>query len=196
MFKRNCGGGQGVSRGALTTRTRSLVSAACMVIFCSSCGHEDRLPSRTRLPDPEVARRAVECSLGSWQLSPDLATTSSPKSSIVFVDQQRRQGQRLRAYSLLGESESEGCRRFHVKLTLTDPEESKLVAYNVFGEDPIWVYRSEDFDMIMHWECSVPDDPSETTGPPIPADKSVTKSEQHDPGPASVGIPRSERESF
>jgi hypothetical protein len=70
----------------------------------------------------------------------------------VFVDQQRRPGQRLRAFAILGESASEGCRRFLVKLSRAEPDESILAAYNVFGEDPIWVYRSEDFDMIMHWE--------------------------------------------
>ena len=70
----------------------------------------------------------------------------------MFVDQQRRPGRRLRAFAILGESESESCRRFLVKLSLAEPDESILAAYYVFGQDPIWVYRSEDFDMIMHWE--------------------------------------------
>ena len=41
---------------------------------------------------------------------------------------------------------------FLVKLSLDEPDESILVAYDVFGQDPIWVYRREDLDMIMHWE--------------------------------------------
>ena len=82
------------------------------------------------------------------------------------MDQQRRPGQRLVAFALLGESESEGCRRFQVKLSLAEPEESRLVAYYVFGENPIWVYRSEDFDMIMHWECPPPADAPVTAEPP------------------------------
>jgi len=176
-----------VSRDAGTTGIRGLLSAVCMVIVCSSCGADARPGPKARLPDPQLARRAVESSLGAWQLSADLATTSSPSPSIVFVDQQRRGGQRLRSFSLLGESESEGCRRFQVKLTLVDPEESKLVAYNVFGEDPIWVYRSEDFDMIMHWECSVPDDPPVTTAPPRSEDTSKTKSDYHEHGNTSAG---------
>jgi hypothetical protein len=85
----------------------------------------------------------------------------------MFVDQQRRPGQHLRSFALLGESEVEGCRRIQVKLSLEEPIESRLAAYYVFGQDPMWVYRTEDFDMIMHWECAVPAD----SPPGIPENK-------------------------
>ena len=62
------------------------------------------------------------------------------------------------AFTVLGESGSESGRRFLVRLSLADPDESILAAYYVFGQDPTWVYRSEDFDMIMHWECPMPAD--------------------------------------
>jgi hypothetical protein len=71
------------------------------------------------------------------------------------VDQQRRPGRRLRAFAILGESEAEGCRRFRVRLSLADPDESTLADYYVFGEGPVWVYRAEDFDMIMHMDKSM-----------------------------------------
>ena len=82
---------------------------------------------------------------------------------MIFVDQQRRTGQRLLVYSLLGETESESGRRFLVRLSLAEPDESLLASYYVFGEDPTWVYRSEDFDMIMHWEM-----PADSTVPAEP----------------------------
>jgi hypothetical protein len=68
------------------------------------------------------------------------------------VDQQRQPGRPLRAFAVLGDSELEGCRQFTVKLELAEPDETSLVAYNVFGQGPTWVYRREDFDMIMHWD--------------------------------------------
>jgi hypothetical protein len=83
----------------------------------------------------------------------------------MFVDQQRRPGQRLHSFQLLAESEAEGCRRFQVRLSLAGPDEIRLAAYYVFGEDPIWVYRTEDFDMIMHWECPMPADSTATASP-------------------------------
>ena len=75
----------------------------------------------------------------------------------MFVDQQRRPGRRLREFAILGEAEMDGCRRFQVKLSLADPDESILAAYYVFGQGPIWVYRAEDFDMIMHMDKTMMD---------------------------------------
>jgi hypothetical protein len=39
-----------------------------------------------------------------------------------------------------------------VKLSLDHPAESVLATYVVFGRSPRWVYRLEDFNMIMHWD--------------------------------------------
>jgi hypothetical protein len=121
--------------------------------------------------------------LRKWHDFPDLPTTSKPSPAVMFVDQQRRPGRRLHAYAVLGESESESGRRFLVKLSLAEPDESLLVAYYVFGQDPIWVYRSEDFDMIMHWEHPMPTDPPVPADPPNSEDTKKAKPEQHDHTP-------------
>jgi hypothetical protein len=142
------------------------------------------------LPDSEVARKAVETSLRKWHDSPDLPPTSKPSSSVVFVDQQRRPGRRLLAFAVLGESEAEGCRRFLVKLSLAEPDESLLAAYYVFGQDPIWVYRREDLDMIMHWEHPMPADTPVEATPPKPESTPKTKAEQHDHAPGTAAIPQ------
>jgi hypothetical protein len=76
----------------------------------------------------------------------------------MFVDQQQPQGQQLREYHILGETpgyEEEGYRRFLVRLFLAEPEDTVVATYYVFGQDPMWVYRSEDFDMIMHMDKSM-----------------------------------------
>lgn len=74
----------------------------------------------------------------------------------MFVDQQQSPGQRLRKFDILGESPGDkGCRRFPVRLLLEGPEESIVATYYVFGQGPIWVYRAEDFDMIMHMDKSM-----------------------------------------
>jgi hypothetical protein len=90
-----------------------------------------------------------------WRDSPPLDLTTPKLRPVMFVDQQRRPGRRLRGFAILADSEMEGCRRFQVRLSLADPDESILAAYYVFGEDPIWVYRAEDFDMIMHMDKSM-----------------------------------------
>lgn len=106
----------------------------------------------------------------------------------MFVDQRRQPGQPLRAFSILNESRGEGFRRFQVKLSLAEPEETRVVAYCVFGIDPVWVYRSEDFDLIMHWECPMPTDPAVSSEK---SDKSNVEHhhDDHQPTAAATGKP-------
>lgn len=88
----------------------------------------------------------------------------------MFVEQQQPPGQKLLGFDILGETpgyESEGYRRFLAQLRLAEPEDSVVVAYYVFGQGPVWVYRSEDFDMIMHMDKSMmPAPPALTPGDP------------------------------
>ena len=74
----------------------------------------------------------------------------------MFVDQQRQPGQRLRQFIVLGEYQgAESFRRYLVKLELEQPNETIHAFYYVFGRGPLWVYRAEDFDMIMHMDQSM-----------------------------------------
>jgi hypothetical protein len=104
-----------------------------------------------------VARHAVEKSLGRWRDGDETDPAASTSLRLVFVDHQRLPGQRLRAFAVRGEFELETCRCFKVRLELAEPDDSILATYYVFGQDPMWVYRAEDFDMIMHWEMNMPD---------------------------------------
>lgn len=65
----------------------------------------------------------------------------------------------MREFVVLGDSVVENLRRFVVRLSLADPDESTLAAYYVFGKEPIWVYRAEDFDMMMNMDM-MPDEPA------------------------------------
>jgi hypothetical protein len=147
--------------------------AVLAVSICPSCRRDSRPPDpRGRLPDARVARQAVERSLEEWRDSPPLDLTTPKARPVMFVDQQRRPGRRLRGFAILSESEMEGYRRFQVRLSLADPDESILAAYYVFGQDPIWVYRAEDFDMIMHMDKSMMSEPDPAAGAPGSGDAS------------------------
>ncbi len=132
----------------------TIVVAAVAVIFYETRPNS-RPVSPTALPERPVARAAVEKSLGRWRDSLGSETTGLKSEQVVFVDQQRRPAQRLRAFALLGDFEHESCRCFKVRLDLSEPEQSILAVYYVFGRDPIWVYRAEDFERIMHWEMDM-----------------------------------------
>lgn len=126
------------------------------VVLCSACGGDPPPDPGPYLPDSKDAYQAVEKGLRAWQGSPQNERTPPAGRPVMFVDQQRPPGQRLRKFEILGESpRDKGCRRFPVRLVLEGPDESLVVSYYVFGRDPIWVYRAEDFDMMMHMDRSM-----------------------------------------
>ncbi len=151
--------------GGLVTRHLVRVgSIITLVIALAVIFYETRPDSRpvpvSPLPERAAGRLAVEKALGRWRDSVESEPKGSQSEQVVLVDQQRKPGQRLRGFALLGDFEVESCRCFKVKLELAEPEESKLVVYYVFGRDPMWVYRAEDFERIMHWEMDMPNTPA------------------------------------
>ncbi len=132
---------------------------ASIALF-SGCVRRDDSSARVRLvPGSTEARRALETSLTAWR------DQQSPKPELVtigglnFVDMTRTAGQKLDRYQILTELETPHARYFTAKLELTNPVESKVARYLVFGAAPVWVYREEDFNLIMHWDHKM-DDPA------------------------------------
>jgi hypothetical protein len=126
-----------------------IIGCALTAVGCDSG------PSTARfVPAPERARQALEQALRSWQTGKPpgkLEAVANPQ--VILVDTCRRSEQTLDQFTILGETPGEGPRCFAVKLGLQNPEETQRVRFVVFGEDPLWVYRYEDFEMMIHWEC-------------------------------------------
>ncbi len=61
-------------------------------------------------------------------------------------------------------------RPFAVRLVLDAPRETIAARYIVMGRDPLWVFRQEDFDRMLHWEHKMdPETDASTAEPPQPA---------------------------
>ena len=122
------------------------------------------------IPPPAAARVALVSVLDAWKSKRLPEEGVGPLGDVHVVDKQRRAGQQLVRYEILGEVTVEKARGFAVRLTLENPEESPLVRFLVVGEHPLWVWRQEDFEMISHWmhpmdddkESDRPADPSRT----------------------------------
>ena len=41
---------------------------------------------------------------------------------------------------------------FVVKLRLEQPREEQTARFIVLGQDPLWVFREEDYEMAAHWD--------------------------------------------
>jgi hypothetical protein len=125
------------------------------------------------LPGWAEARHALVSALTAWRDAPSPLPASFDTQSVQFVDKQRRPGQRLLAFQILGQLDAENARQFTVRLNLDGEESPQLVKYNVLGRDPIWVFRLEDYEMISHWEHNM-DEPTAGPGPqPNTAERSA-----------------------
>lgn len=152
-----------------------------VAVLAGSCGKAERPSRGVGLPQASTARQAVAQALHAWQEAPDIERTTTTTRPLMFVEQQQPPGQRLLSYELMGETpgyEEEGYRRFLVRLSLADPEASVLATYYVFGTHPIWVYRAEDFEMIMHMDKSMMPAPPPSSSPPVSQPNAAPSAEQ------------------
>jgi hypothetical protein len=151
-----------VSRQLASIRIGGLLGGAVAVIIGSSCQVNAPEQRPALLPDRSIAGQALERSLEEWRTSPQTDTTA-PGRSVIFVDHERQPGQKLRDFAVLGDSEVDNLRRFVARLSLAEPDESVLAAYYVFGMNPVWVYRAEEFDRMMNMDMDMA--PAKTAAP-------------------------------
>jgi hypothetical protein len=126
-----------------------VIGAVSLAIGCTA--NDPRQASTERISSAD-ARAALEKALTTWRQGRTHAAPKTGESGILFVDHGRKPAQVLRAFKILTESTRANTRQYRVKLELEAPEETVHRTYVVFGDLPTWVYRLEDFDMIMHWD--------------------------------------------
>jgi len=63
-----------------------------------------------------------------------------------------RQGSRLGSYEIVREETNAAERSFEVRLSLTKPESVQDVKYYVLGQDPVMVFRDEDYQRNINME--------------------------------------------
>jgi hypothetical protein len=131
--------------------------------FCCRC---TRAPDPNRfVPAPELARAALEAVLDDWQAGLPCGMIERLSVKVYGVDNQRKKGQELAGFDVLGEIALPGVRCFAVRLKYQDQEEDAKVRYVVHGIDPLYVYRQEDFDLLNHWDHMMPaEEPPSTDG--------------------------------
>ncbi|HJT35088.1 MAG TPA: hypothetical protein VJ783_23880 [Pirellulales bacterium] len=138
------------------------LAAALALVGFSGCGRS--LPDYARyVPSAARAQDALEQVLSAWKdgrPAGPLASKFEPVT-IQVADSRRKPGQRLVDYELLGEISGDGPRTFVVRLKLANPTDQLVVRYYLVGIDPLWVFRQEDFEAVMHWAACAPDDESQ-----------------------------------
>jgi hypothetical protein len=115
-----------------------------VVAGCSGSGSTERF-----VPKSDNARKALVAALDGWQAGhPVGAVPGASAPAVTLVDTKRPRGQKLASYEIVKEeSDQQGHRVFTVRLTFGQgaPQE---VRFYVFGIDPLWVYREDDYNRL------------------------------------------------
>ena len=122
-----------------------------LILLCAtSCGCRGRNPNF--VPTKEDARFALSCSLQAWREGKQVGEIAYSKPTIFVSDSNRKVGQKLIDFRILGETPGLSGRTYAVELELDFPSERKKAEYIVVGIDPLWVFRREDYELLMHWD--------------------------------------------
>ena len=116
------------------------------------------------VPTSEVAQSAVKQALEAWQAGAVAGEIAGTKPAIVVTDVKRKPSQVLEHFKILGETPGRAGRTFAVQLQFSKPNESLKTEYIVVGIDPLWVFRREDYELLMHWDHHMPAASSTTGG--------------------------------
>jgi hypothetical protein len=128
-------------------------------------------------PESQVAESAVRQALSAWQAGKPAGEIADTKPAIFVTDTNRKPKQRLESYEILGEVPARSGRTYIVQLTLAAPAETVKAEYIVVGIDPLWVFRREDYELLMHWDHYMPEEATSEVADPKAADPktAVTK---------------------
>ncbi len=156
------------------TRSRALVSAwLCLSLTIAGgfgCGKSDDSALPLPVPDLEPSRAALGVALDAWKAGRRIAGPPIGANPAVGVVDTLQADRPLRDYKILGALGTlPEARPFAVELHLDDPPEQITTRYMVLSKDPLWVFRQEDYELIIHWEHKMsPEDQESSPEPDAP----------------------------
>ncbi len=120
------------------------------------------------IPSPGQSQNALKAALAAWKAGQPAGPVAGTSPVVHVTDSSRVSNQTLDDYQILGEVPGNAPRCFAVKLKLSDPTEEKRERYVIVGIDPLWIFRHEDYDLLLHWEHQMPPEPTEDLESQLP----------------------------
>ena len=147
---------------------RSTPLWALAASFAAGCGGGGWGSADLAPPDVRSSTAALVTSLDAWKGDRRASgVLIGSKPSVGVVDSLRTE-RPLLGYEIVGPlMVVEKARPFAVRLDLDSPRETVETRYLILGRDPLWVFRQEDFERMLHWEHKM--DAEAGTGPAGPA---------------------------
>src|SRR4051812_4096110 len=103
-------------------------------------------------PRGDEARVAVESALSAWRDGKpyDKLEATPP---VRVVDSAWRDGEKIESFEILDEEgRDDGTKAFSVRLASSKSKGPKNVKFVVYGQDPLWVYREEDYKRMLQMD--------------------------------------------
>lgn len=163
--------------------------------LCLGCSPEPPSAKDRYVPAVELARQALQEVLIDWREGLAPGSIKRLAVGVEVVDKQRKKGQTLDEFEILGEAPGEGLRCFAVRVKLSGPAVEEKVRYVVIGIDPLWVFRLEDYEALNQWSCGkLEEEPAQppAAGAPSPGAEAAPElatpdqHSSHEPGAADV----------
>ncbi len=139
------------THSAFQSSTLPFFAMAVVMLFGCNRTNEEFIPA------PEVAESALVQVLEAWKSGQAAGEVPNTKPVVFATDTNRRESQMLREYEVLGETPGGSGRTYVVVLKLENPIEEIKTTYIVVGIDPLWVFRREDYELLMHWDHYMPE---------------------------------------
>lgn len=139
----------------------SWVTLFCAAMSLSGCG-----TGRTNadyIPSPGESHEALSIALDAWKAGQPAGPVPGSSPVVHITDSSRASGQILDDYEILGNVPGNAARCLAVKLKLSNPTEEKRERYVIVGIDPLWIFRHEDYDMLLHWEHQMAAEPDKVS---------------------------------
>lgn len=152
---------------------RTATCAGLIVLFAISSlsGCQKARTNADFIPSPSQSQDALRAALESWKAGQPSGPVAGTSPLVYVTDSSRVSGQTLADYQILGEVPGNAPRCIAVRLKLSDPTEEKRERYVIVGIDPLWIFRHEDYDLLLHWEHQMPSEPKEDLELPLPASR-------------------------
>ena len=106
-------------------------------------------------PTSDEARTSLETALTAWRNGkPCVPIEGTP--TIQIVDANWQAGQQIESCHIGDEQDNaNGTKQFAVTLKMKKPPGEKSFQYVIFGRDPVWVCREEDYKVMSNMDASV-----------------------------------------
>lgn len=105
----------------------------------------------------------MSSALDAWKAGQPSGPVANTSPLVHVTDTNRKPEQQLVDYKILGEKPSSHGRTFMVELKLASPTQQLKAEYIIVGIDPLWIFRREDYELLMHWDHHMPSTPTAPT---------------------------------